>query len=582
MNGWTGQILHIDLTSGAFELENPAVHTYKTWIGGKGLAGYYLRKHISRSWEDPEMPLILMTGPLVGTASPTSGRMCIMSKSPLTGTVGDSSVGGSLGTQLKRSGYDGIIITGKADTLSGIQITDGETVLQSATDVAGMTTGPLWQRLKHYGAVATIGPAAENGVLFSSIMVDGRYAVGRNGLGLIFAAKNLKYLTVKGTGAVDIHDPGELKIAREDIYRLVAASPVLTGELGIAHYGTGALYDLMHSRRMMPTANFSKTWFSGAPDLNANAYKKKYDTKRTGCSGCHILCKKVGKDGTDIPEFETMSHFSALLENDSIDVVTQSNIICNEMGLDTISAAAALSCHSALIGKTLDGNEILSLLNDIGLSRGIGNALKQGSYRYAESLGHPELSISVKKQDLPAYDPRGAYGMALAYATSTRGGCHLRAYPISHEILRKPVATDRFSLEGKPRIIKISEDMNAVTDSLTACRFVFFAGSLEEYAKTFTAVSGMDSTAQDLLKIGERIYYHERIMNAINGFSSADDDLPNCFFTDEGSSGGGVYVKPIDRSEFLAARKNYYHIRGLDEKGMPMKTKADELGLTLS
>jgi aldehyde:ferredoxin oxidoreductase len=169
--------------------------------------------------------------------------------------------------------------------------------------------------------------------------------------------------------------------------------------------------------------------------------------------------------------------------------------------------------------------------------------------------------------------------MALAYATSTRGGCHLRAYPISHEILRKPVATDRFSFAGKARIIKIAEDANAVVDSLTACKFVFFAASLEEYAKTYTAVTGVGTTAQDLLHAGERIYYNERIMNALNGFTAADDDLPPRFFNEPGSSGNAIDIPPIDRAAFLQARSDYYKIRGLDANGLPTEEKAGELGL---
>jgi aldehyde:ferredoxin oxidoreductase len=169
--------------------------------------------------------------------------------------------------------------------------------------------------------------------------------------------------------------------------------------------------------------------------------------------------------------------------------------------------------------------------------------------------------------------------MALAYATSTRGGCHLRAYPVSHEILRKPVATERFSFSGKARIIKISEDLNAVVDSLTACKFLFFAASLEEYARALQAVTGLQTSAQQLLKIGERIYFRERLMNARNGFDAKDDDIPSRFFTEAGSSSEVLRVKPLDRGEFLAERAAYYHIRGLDEEGRPTAQKCAELEL---
>ncbi|MBT3374151.1 MAG: aldehyde ferredoxin oxidoreductase [Lentisphaerae bacterium] len=581
MHGWTGTILHIDLTAGTHTFERPSPSLYETWLGGKGLAGYYLSPDVTRRWDAPEMPLILMTGPLVGTASPTSGRCCVMSRSPLTGTIGDTSVGGTLGNQLKRAGLDGIIVRGAGTRMCGVEIVDDTVVVVDAEDLRGTDTETCAARLNGKGATALIGPAAENGVRYASIMVDSGHAAGRNGLGLVFAAKNLKYMTVKGTGKVHVLDPDGLKQAREDVFRQIAASPVLLGELGIAQYGTGALYDLMDSRRMMPTANFRETVFDRARVANAAAYKERYAPKRTGCNGCHILCKKVTAEGTHLPEFETMSHFSALLGNDDIDIVTQANALCNRMGMDTISAAVTLACHAELTGDSISGSRILSLLEDIGQARGLGVELGRGSQRYAESQGEPELAMAVKGQELPAYDPRGAYGMALAYATSTRGGCHLRAYPISHEILRKPVATDRFSFAGKARIVKIAEDANAVVDSLTACKFVFFASSLEEFAKAYSAVTGVPSTAQDLLRIGERICYHERIMNARNGFSATDDDLPKRFFAEGGSSGNAIDIKPVDRDAFLNARTNYYAVRGLDTNGRPLPAKAGELGLEL-
>jgi aldehyde:ferredoxin oxidoreductase len=188
--------------------------------------------------------------------------------------------------------------------------------------------------------------------------------------------------------------------------------------------------------------------------------------------------------------------------------------------------------------------------------------------------------MAVKKMELPGYDPRGAYGMALAYALSTRGGCHLRAYPISHEILRKPVATDRFTFDGKARLIKTAEDLNAVVDSLTACKFLFFAASLEEYAKVYTAVTGLATSAEDLFSAGERIYFQERLMNAANGFTQTDDDLPKRFFNDDSLRGGQVVLPALNRNDFYAARTKYYRIRGLDEEGLPLEEKAKQLELT--
>ena len=579
MYGWCGKIARIYLTDQSCRVEVPDLNVLKTFIGGRGLAGYYIRKKITLDWNHPDMPLLLFAGPLVNTRSPTSGRMTIMSRSPLTGAVGDSSVGGSFGFQLKKAGFDGIIITGKSERLCGIEIKDNNIHITDASHLKGRKTGDVHSLLKGKGSTAAIGPAAENGVLFSSTIIDGHFAAGRSGIGLTFASKNLKYITIRGTGKTKVFDIKGLRSAREDVFRLTAASPILLGKFGISRFGTGALYDLMDARQMMPTDNFQKTKFDQAVKLNAHAIKKKFKPKNTGCRGCHILCKKITKDQTSLPEFETMSHFSALLGNTDIGTVVKANRICNEMGIDTISAAATLACFSEISNKKLSPKEVISLLIDIGKKKGVGAELGQGAAKYAGTYGRPDLAMVVKGQELPAYDPRGAYGMALAYATSSRGGCHLRAYPISHEILRKPVATDRFSFNGKARIIKIGEDLNAVADSLTACKFIFFAASLEEYAKIYTAVTGIKTSGQDLFEVGERICYNERMMNAANGFTEKDDDLPVRFFTTPGYKGDGINIKPIDKEAFLAARSNYYIARKLNKNGTPIPKVARELGL---
>ncbi len=579
MYGWKNKIASIDLTEKTITYIQPDIELLKKYIGGKGLAGYYLSKKITLPFDSPEMPLIFMTGPLVDTPTPVSGRMTIMSRSPQTGTVGDTSVGGKLAFQIKRSGLDGIIITGVSANLCGIEINDEEIKFTDASEMLGRKISEISKMVPSGGSFAATGPAADNGVLFANIAIDSHFLSGRNGLGLVMSAKKLKYIHVKGSGKTEIYNLDEVMKAKEEIFRLAAASPILKGELGISEFGTGALYDLMHSRRMMPTDNFRKTFFDKAPGLNAFAYKEKYDTKKSGCSGCHIMCKKKGVNGEVIPEFETMSHFTALLNNNDIGTVIQANDICNEYGMDTITAASTLACYCEIEGVKLTPEKILSLLEDIALSRGIGEELKHGSYRYAFLKGKESSSISVKGLELPAYDPRGAYGMAVAYATSTRGGCHLRAYPISHEILRKPVATDRFTFSGKARIIKLAEDINAVIDSLTACKFIFFAATLEEYAKAYSGVTGVKSSAQDLLKAGERIYYNDRIMNAANGFTEKDDDLPERFFSESGSGGDGITIPPLNRDDFISARKSYYKIRGLDDNGMPIKEKCEELGL---
>lgn len=575
--GWTGKILKVDLESGTYSTITPEKDIYVKYIGGRGLGVYYMLPSAHLHWQNPEMPLMFMTGPLVGTEAPCSGIISIITMSPLTGTIGDASAGGKFGTELKKAGWDGIIITGKAPELSIITIANSVVKIISALHLKGKGTGETLNLLNTGGSKALIGPAGEKGVLFSVIAFDNDYVAGRNGAGLVMADKNLKCIHVTGTGEVFVKDPEELKKAEEDIFRLASASPVLMGELGISEYGTGTFYDLISSRRMMPAYNFRATFFPGSEKLNAYTYKQKYNPAKSGCSGCHILCKRTDSSNRAIPEYEAMSHFTALIGNKDIETVMEANRICNEAGMDPTSAASTIACYMEINEIPSDKTDTLQLLRDMASSTGEGELLKQGSMKYASLKGHPELSMSVKGLEIPAYDPRGAYGMALAYATSTTGACHLRAFPLSHEILRKPVATDRFTFSGKARIIKIAEDLNAAIDSITACRFIFFAATIEEYARALSAVTGENYTGQDILLSGERTCYTEHIINHINGFTSKHDDLPERFFNEAGTSGEGTEIPPINREDFLAARSRYYKIRGLTQEGSPTKEKIREL-----
>lgn len=583
MDGWTGCIALIDLTRHRIRTLTLSPETCAAHIGGRGLGGMFLRPAATLAWDDENMPVCLFTGPLTATIAPTSGRCHMVSRSPLTGLVGDGSAGGKLGGQLKRAGWDGLVITGKSDAPVGIEIHNDRITLVPASHLWGMPTDTLYDTLSPGKAsLACIGPAGENGVRFAAVITDRFHAAGRTGLGLSLGVKKVKYLRVSGTGRTRVRHPDRLKQAREDIVRLTAASPALMGRFGISRLGTGALYDLMDNRCMMPTRNFTATRFAAAPHLNAHAYAAVYHPRQHGCKGCHILCKKIATrtdPGTPVPEFEAMSHFSALVGLDDIRAVTAANQVCNRLGMDAVSAASTLACFKEITGRTLTPESLTSLLEDTALDRGQGRDLKHGAARYAASMGQPSAAMTVKGLELPAYDPRGASGMALGYAVSTRGGCHLRAYPISHEILRKPVATDRFSFSGKARIIKIAEDLNAVADSLIACKFIFFAAGMEEYARAFSAVTGMETTARDLLAAGEKIVYNERIINSLNGFDARHDTLPDRFFDQPGTGCDRFSIPPIDRAAFLSARSAYYAVRGLTEDGMPKKETANRLGL---
>jgi aldehyde:ferredoxin oxidoreductase len=561
------QLLVVDLSTGATRREGIPPEFLRHYLGGRGLGVRLLRGRHRLSPYDPAMPLIFATGPLCGTPAPTSARLAVVSRSPLTGTVYDCSAGGRFAWRLRAAGLLAIRIEGKSPHPVALAVTPSGEEIVPADGLWGKTVGETVGALSGRGSVAAIGPAGENGVLFSNIMMGEGNAVGRGGLGAVMGAKNLKAVTVDGDLRTPVADRERFDRARADVLRLFRASPVIFGELGIAEYGTPALVDLMRQRRMAPTENFRRTVFADSPAYSGPAIRAAYGSKKDGCHGCPIQCKKSDPGGRHLPEYETVSHFGALNGIADLHAIVRSNDVCNGMGMDTISAAATLSAWGEARGRFPSPDEVVPLLTDMALRRGEGDLLAEGSRRVAEALGRPELSMAVKSLELPAYDPRGAYGMALAYCTSNRGGCHLRAYPISHEILRKPVASDRFSFSGKGRMIKIAEDANAAIDSLVACKFAFFGASLEEYAELLSGVTGEHHTPQGLKEIGERVYLTERFYNAENGFTRADDDLPVRFFTEAGSSGEGIEVPPIDRARFREELTKYYRIRGLADDG---------------
>jgi aldehyde:ferredoxin oxidoreductase len=567
MNGWTGRILRVDLTNGTARHEEIPRQWLEEYLGGRGLGVRLMRDYFRLDPFDPAMPLIFAVGPLCGTSAPTAARLSVVSRSPLTGTIYDCSAGGRFAWRLKAAGLDALFITGKSAAPVTLAIGTGRVDILPAGHLWGSDIPTTVAALKEHGSVAAIGPAGENGVLFANIMMGEGNSVGRGGLGAVMGAKGLKAVVVDGDRKTEIADPGLFDKARQDVMRLFNASPVIFGPLGIAEFGTPVLVDLMAQRRMAPTENFRKTFFANSGNYSGPAIREACGAKKDGCYGCPIQCKKSTKDGVHLPEYETASHFGALNNIDNLAAIVASNHICNDLGLDTITAAATLSAWGEIRSKFPTAEEIPSLLEDMALCRGEGKLLALGSRRLAQQLGRPELSMSVKSLELPAYDPRGAYGMALAYCTSPGGGSHLRAYPISHEILRKPVPTDRFSFSGKARIISIAEDSNAAVDSLVACKFSFFGASLEEYAELLSAATGIGYSPQRLKEIGRRILLTERFYNCANGFSRKDDILPERFFCEAGSSGDGIDIQPIDRQRFEEELDKYYRIRGLNPDG---------------
>ena len=567
MTGWTGRMLTVDLTTGRITVDAIPEKLLHAYLGGRGLGVRFMRESYRLDPFDPAMPLIFSVGPLCGTPAPTAARLSVVSRSPLTGTIYDCSAGGRFAWRLKAAGYDLLRIVGESRYPVSLVVGESGGELISADSLWGATIPDTVASLEKAGSVAAIGPAGENGVLFANIMMGEGNSVGRGGLGAVMGHKRLKAVVVNGSAKTVIADRSRFDTARADVMRLFRASPIIFGELGLAEYGTPALVDLMKQRRMAPTENFRETWFAESDRYAGPAIRKECAAVKDGCHGCPIQCKKSTPEGEHLPEYETVSHFGALNGIADLHAIVKANTLCNRLGMDTITAAATIAAWGEARGRFPHAGEIAGILEDIALRRGDGDLLAEGSRRAAEILGHPELSMSVKSLELPAYDPRGAYGMALAYCTSNRGGCHLRAYPISHEILRKPVATDRFTFSGKARIIAIAEDTNAAVDSMVACKFSFFGATLEEFSELLSAATGVEYTPQGLKELGGRICLTERFYNYANGFDISHDQLPERFYTEAGSSGDGIDIPPLNRERFDEELQKYYRIRGLTPEG---------------
>ena len=567
MYGWAGRMLSVDLSTGSCNVEIMPDHLLHEYVGGRGLGVRFMRDYHRLDPFDSATPLIFAVGPLCGTSAPTASRLAIVTRSPLTGTIFDNSFGGTFAWQLKAAGYDLLKISGESPKPVILVVNESGAELLPAGSLWGSTVRETTAALKGAGSVAAIGPAGENAVFFASVMTADGSVSGRGGLGANMGRKRLKAIAVKGARRTDIAEPDRFESARADVMRLFRASPVIFGELGLAEYGTPAFVDLMKQRRMTPTENFHKTWFNDSDRYSGPALRKQFSCVKDGCFGCPVQCLKISSTGERLPEYEALSHFGALNGISDLSTIIQANSLCFELGMDPISTAATISAYGEMRGRFVTADELAGFIKDIAFRKGDGDCLANGSRSAAIGSGHPETSMNVKGLELSAYDPRGAYGMALSYCTGSRGGCHQYAYPVSTEILRKPVATDRFSFSGKARIISIAEDTNAAVDSLAACKFAFFGATLEEYAGLLTSTTGVDYTPQRLKEIGARICLTERYYNCANGFDISQDQLPDRFFTEAGSAGDGIDIPPLNRYRFNEELQKYYRIRGLSPQG---------------
>ena len=496
MNGYFGKLLRVNLTTGEVRVDPVDPKTSMDFIGGRGLGTKLFYDEVGPLVEPLSIDnkLFFMTGPLTGAAVPTGGRYMVITKAPLTGTIGSSNSGGKWGAELKHAGYDGLVVEGKADHPVYINIEDDKVEIRDASHLWGKllsdTTAVLSGEIPPRAKVLSIGPAGEKLSYMASIMNDIHRAAGRSGVGAVMGSKNLKAITVKGSQQAPIADEAKLKEANDEALTLIRENGVTS--VGLPNYGSAVLVNIINENGILPTNNFQESSFKDADMISGEHMTEKYLLRKDPCYRCPIGCGRYVKLGDwegGGPEYETIWSFGSDCGINDFEKIILANKMANEYGLDTISAGATIAAAMELYqlglikdeeldGASLkwgDSDAIIEWTKRMGERSGLGDKMSDGSYRLCESYGVPELSMSSKKQEMPAYDPRGVQGQGLSYATSNRGGCHVRGYMISPEILGSPEKLDRFTTNGKATWTKIFQDLTATIDSLGLCLFTSFA-----------------------------------------------------------------------------------------------------------
>jgi aldehyde:ferredoxin oxidoreductase len=613
---WAGKILRVNLTAGTVKSEPLNMQWAKDYLGSRGLGSKYLISEIDPK-VDPlsaDNKIIWATGPLTGTMASTGGRYTVITKGPLTGAIACSNSGGYWGAELKMAGWDMVIFEGKSAKPVYLYINDDHAELRDASDLWGQSVWKTEAKLKQVHQdpllrISSIGKAGENGVLYAAVVNDLHRAAGRSGVGAVMGSKNLKAVAVRGTkGVGNVRDPKAFMAATQAAKKVLADNAV-TGQ-GLPTYGTQVLMNVINEVGALPTRNHRDVQFEGAKDISAEAMAtprktdgKKHLVTNQACFGCTIACGRISKiDESHFSvqnkpeywgasgglEYEAAWALGAANGVNDLEALQYANLICNEQGFDPISFGATVGAAMELYEMGVLKKEQIGIEAPFGSAKalceladmtangvGFGKELGLGSKRLCEKYGHPELSMSVKGQEFPAYDGRVIQGIGLNYATSNRGACHLRGYTIASEVLGIPVKTEPTESEGKPELVKAFQDATAAFDAAGVCIFTSFAWTLADVAPQVQAACGDEFTMEHLNHIGERIWNMERVFNNAAGFTAKDDTLPKRLLTEAAKTGPGKGVV----SKLPQMLPKYYEVRGWDKEGRPTSDTKKRLGL---
>jgi aldehyde:ferredoxin oxidoreductase len=584
--------VRINLTSRTVQTETLEDIFYKDFLGGKGIGAVLLYNYLPPLTDplSPQNIILFLTGPLTGSTFPCSSRGILVTKSPLTGAFLDCNIGGYFGKALKSTGFDFLLIEGKSEAPIWIAIDDQKIEFKDAKNLWGLSTSQtqaiLREEMKDNTVqVVTIGPAGEKRVLFASTSCGGRM-FGRGGSGAVLGSKNLKAIAIRGSMNLPWFESPSFIQQATKAREKIRANPLTQKNGSFQKYGTTFTTEVTQSAGVLPTRNWQEGVFEGAERVYSEAFFER-KMRSTTCFQCPIQCSRIvqtkeGKRGikTEGPEYETIYAFGSNCGINDPDTIIEGDLLCEEYGIDTISCGVVISflmeCSEKKIlngryGKPYlnfgDSEGLLEAIQLIGKREGYGRLLGEGVRRVSEEIGDEtkHFAMCIKGLELPGYDPRGMKAMALLYATSDRGGCHLRGSTLRAELLGLPNPMDRFGYEGKAGFVAELQKIYTLMNVLSECLFANFALTLDDYSAALSSLFEESMTSKDLLSSGKRIWDLTRLFNCREGFSTEDDTLPTRLFEDpipSGPSKGQV----IDRHSFESMKDEYYQIQGWDRK----------------
>jgi aldehyde:ferredoxin oxidoreductase len=598
ISGYHGRVLEIDLTAGTVRQKSLDHGIALDYLGGRGLGTRILYDTIDPACDPlgPDNAFVIAASPLVGTSAPTAGRGHMVFKSPLTGVIGTSNSGGTWGAAFKAAGFDALVVKGASATPVMIDITPDRVEVLPADHIWGKTTHETTDILSEASEpgrpvrVLCIGPAGENLVRLAAVANDRNRVYGRCGPGAVWGSKKLKAVRVRGKEKITVSDKDKYQSGLDQALYLMKQAPI-TKRL-LRELGTSGLIELINVISMLPHRNFRDCLHreEDVERVSGETLAKTLLDKAGSCYLCPIGCQRhtrvPGRSGKEEagegPEYETMILMGPVCDIYDMAAVTRANYRCNELGIDTISYGGTVACAMELFERGLitkedsdgldlsfgSGEALEKLVPLMARREGIGDRLAEGSYRLAAALGHPGLSMTVKRLEIPGYDPRASYTQALGYMTSPTGACHLRGgYAVSLAFFGGTKEIPRFSLLQSPIAIRNMQNTGILQDSLGICRFTGFAFSSDPWARMVSGVTGRDFSVARLEEIENRIATLERMFNIEAGATAQDDVLPSRFaelpIVAEGKE------RRMSLEDQGRMRRDYYRVRGWDERGRP-------------